>query len=209
MTLTDYLDALRRGWIIVLATTALALAAASAMVLRPADVYASSTQLLVSPASAEGDPDLATQRAAVAAERMKSYEAVVSGDVVREQVDESVGGIGDASAAAAVPLDTLVLTITVTSADPDHAAEVAAAYGDVVTDVIEEIETPGDGDTQVKVTTVDRADVPTAPTPRTITPILGAAGIVGLGLGATLAVLREVVRRERAQRRAETPVREA
>ena len=209
MTLSDYLDALRRGWIIILATTALALAAASVMALRPADAYTSSTQLLVSPVEKEGDPDLVTLRGAVAAQRMKSYAAVVSGDVVREQVDESVGGIGDASVAAVVPLETLVLTITVTSADPDHAAEVAAAYGDVVTDVIEEIETPDDGDTHVRVTMVDRADVPAAPMPTALAPILGAAGIVGLGLGATLAVLLEVVRRERAQRRAETPAREA
>lgn len=210
MTLSEYVDALRRGWMVIVATTVLALAAAAGLTLRHADVYTSSTQLFVSPASVEGDPDLLAQRAAIAAGRVSSYVAVVSGDVVRERVDAAVdGGIGDASVSVVVPLDTVVLSVSVTSADPDHAAAVAAAYADVVPDVVEEIETPDDGDAQVKVTTVDRADVPAAPVPTSVVAGLGAAGILGLGVGMTLAVLREVVRRERARRPAATTVGDA
>ncbi len=116
-----------------------------------------------------------------------------------------MGGIGDASVSAVVPLDTVVLTISVTSADPDTAAEVAAAYADAAAEVIERIETPDNGEPTVTVTTVDRADVPSAPVARSVVPVLGAAGILGLGLGLTLAVLREVLRRERLQRRSTAP----
>jgi capsular polysaccharide biosynthesis protein len=200
VTLSEYVDALRRGWIIIVATTVLILAAGAAHVLRQPDVYTSSTELFVSPDSTGGDPDLVAQRAAIAANRVKSYVPVAQGDVVREQVDEAVDGLGDASVSVVVPLDTVALSIIVTSADPDNAADVATAYAEVVTDVIEEIETPADGEAQVKVTTIDRADVPSAPAPIAVFPVLGAAGIFGLGLGVTLAVLREVVRRERSRR---------
>lgn len=206
MTLSEYVDALKRSWIIVMTVVVIALAVAAGLVVRQADVYVTSTQLFVSPASTdEGNPDLLAQRAAIAANRVKSYVAVASGDVVRDQVDEVVGGIGDAGVSVEVPLDTVVLSITVTSADADHAAEVAAAYADVVTDVIEEIETPADGGSTVKLTLVDKADVPSAPTVRAIVPVFLAAGLVGLGLGLTIAVLREVVRRERSQRRDDAP----
>jgi capsular polysaccharide biosynthesis protein len=205
VTLSEYVDAIRRGWIVVVAAVVLALAAGAASVTRQADVYASSTELFVAPASSDGNPDLLAQRAAVAANRVKSYVPVVSGDLVRNQVDEAVGGIGDAGVSVVVPLDTVVLSISVTSADPEHAADVAAAYADVASDVIEEIETPDDASSTVKVTTVDAADVPSAPLGRSVVPVFGAAGILGLGLGLTIAVLRDVLRRERAQRRTAAP----
>ena len=201
MTISEYVDAIRRGWIIVAATVLVALVAGAAFVARQSDVYVSTTELFVAPASTDGNPDMVAQRAAVAANRVKSYVNVVSGDVVRSQVDEAVGGIGDAGVSVVIPLDTVVVSISVTSADPEHAAEVAAAYAEVASDVIEEIETPDDASSTVKVTTVDEADVPTAPLARALTPVLAAAGILGLGLGLTLAVLREVVRRERAELR--------
>lgn len=202
MTLSEYVDALKRSWIIIVAFVVVAMAAGAWTVVRQADIYSTNTQLFVAPASTDGgNPDLVAQRAAISANRVKSYVAVASGDVVRDQVDEAVGGIGDAGVAVEVPLDTVILSITVTSADADHAAEVATAYADVVAEVIEEIETPADDGSTVKVTVVDKADVPSAAAARSIVPVLGVAGILGLGLGVTIAVLREVLRRERAERR--------
>lgn len=202
MTLSEYIDAIKRSWIIVVAVVVVAIGVGASTVVRQPLVYASSTQLFVAPAEpGTGNPDLLAQRAAIAAARVKSYVALASGDVVRDEVDATVGGIGDASVTVEVPLDTVILSMTVTSADPDHAAEVAAAYADVVAGVIEELETAGDDGSTVGVTVVDKADVPSSPVARTVVPVLGAAGILGLGLGLTVAIVREVLARERAQRR--------
>lgn len=199
MTLSDYVAALKRGWIILLVTTALALACAGALVLRKPDVYTSSTELFVAPSLAGGNPDLLAQRNAVAAQRVPSYVNVILGDAVSQRVDEAVGGIGDASVSVVALPSTVVLQVTVTSAEAQHAADVAQAYAEVVPGVVEELETVNDAPPQVRVTTIDEADVPSAPGAVSVATPLLAAGILGLGLGFAIVMVREVLRRERVQ----------
>lgn len=194
MTLTDYVDAVKRGWVIILVTVVLALAVSAGLVLRKAETYTSAAELLVAPA-VTGSSEVQAAQSAALASRVASYVRVVSGDVVRGQVDEAVGGIGDAGVSVAVLPGTFVLTLTVTSSDAQHAADVAQAYLDVVPTVIEEV----DAEAQIRVSTIDGAEVPSAPTSTSPVPTLVAALILGLGLGLTLVILREVLRRERRQ----------
>lgn len=200
MLLSDYLQALRRGWIIVLVSVLLALAGAAAIALRKTDVYTADTQLFVASAVPTDDPEELYQRNLIAAQRVQSYVSVISGDVVADRVAEELGSDLGASVEVTVVPNTVVLQITTTGADPEQVAEVARAYAEVAPQVIEEVDQVDDSASQVRVTVVDDADVPSAPVPNSPLMLVVAATLLGLGLGFTIVMVREVLRRERADR---------
>lgn len=205
MTLSDYVAALKRGWIIVLVSVVLALTCAGVLAMRKPEVYTSSTELFVAPALAGGNPDLLAQRNSVATQRVPSYVNVILGDAVANRVDEAVQGLGDASVSVVALPSTVVLQVTVTSAQAQHAADVARAYAEVVPEVVQELETVNGAPPQVRITTIDEADVPSSSSKASIVPSLVAGGILGLGLGFAIVMVREVLRRERAQAEAVAP----
>jgi len=205
VTLSDYVAALKRGWIIVLVSVVLALTCAGVLAMRKPEVYTSSTELFVAPALAGGNPDLLAQRNSVATQRVPSYVNVILGDAVANRVDEAVQGLGDASVSVVALPSTVVLQVTVTSAQAQHAADVARAYAEVVPEVVQELETVNGAPPQVRITTIDEADVPSSSSKASIVPSLVAGGILGLGLGFAIVMVREVLRRERAQAEAVAP----
>ena len=205
MTLSDYVAALKRGWIIVLVSVVLALTCAGVLAMRKSEVYTSSTELFVAPALAGGNPDLLAQRNSVATQRVPSYVNVILGDAVANRVDEAVQGLGDASVSVVALPSTVVLQVTVTSAQAQHAADVARAYAEVVPEVVQELEAVNGAPPQVRITTIDEADVPSSSSKASIVPSLVAGGILGLGLGFAIVMVREVLRRERAQAEAVAP----
>lgn len=196
--LSDYIQAARRGWIIILVTMLLALAGAAALTARKADVYTSSTQLLVAAAVQTDDPEELYQRNLVAAQRVTSYVSLAGGDVVADRVAEVLGSDVDASVAVSVIPATVILQVAVSGSDPDRVAEVAGAYAQVLPEVIDEVETVDDMPSQVRVTVVDKADVPSAPDPSSPVMLFLAAGLLGLGVAFTIVMVREVLRREKA-----------
>lgn len=198
MLLSDYVRAIKRGWVILLVTLAVALLVAAGVVLRKADTYTASTQLFVAAAVTDGDPEQVYQRNLIAAQRVTSYVSVVSGDVVQQRVSEELGSDVDASVAVSIVPETVIMNIAVTGADADRVAEIARAYAEVVPSVIDEVEEVDESAPQLRVTVIDEADVPGAPDPKTILPTFILAAILGLGLGFVLVVAREVLRRERA-----------
>lgn len=198
MLLSDYVQAIKRGWVILLVTLAVALVVAAGLVLRKTDTYTASTQLFVAAAVTDGDPEQVYQRNLIAAQRVTSYVSVVSGDVVQQRVSEELGSDVDASVAVSIVPETVIMNIAVTGADADRVAEIARAYAEVVPSVIDEVEEVDESAPQLRVTVIDEADVPGAPDPKTILPTFILAAILGLGLGFVLVVAREVLRRERA-----------
>lgn len=198
MTLSEYLAALRKGWIIILVTFLLVMAGAVAFVLRGADVYTATTTLYVGSVaepSEEGEP---AESADVAAARALSFATVLGGSVALEQVQEEVGESGDETVSVtALPL-TVVIEVRVSSSDPQRAADVAQAYSVVAPEVLEGLETSRSGGSPVRVTTTSEPEVPTEPDAKGGLSTLVAAGVLGLGLGASIVLIRETVRRERA-----------
>ena len=197
--LSDYVRAIKRGWVILLVTLAVALVLAAGVVFRKADTYTASTQLFVSAAVTDGDPEQVYQRNLIAAQRVTSYVSVVSGDVVQQRVSEELGSDVDASVAVSIVPDTVIMNISVTGADADRVTEIARAYAEVVPSVIDEVEAVDESAPQLRVTVIDEADVPGAPDPKAVLPTFILAAILGLGLGFVLVVAREVLRRERAE----------
>lgn len=200
MLLSDYVQAIRRGWVIIVVSVLLALAGAAAVELRKPDVYTASTQLFVASAVPTDDPEELYQRNLIAEQRVGSYVSVISGDVVAGRVAEELGSdLGASVLVSAVP-DTVVLQVTTTGSDPERVAEVARAYAEVAPQVIEEVDQVDGSGSQVRVTVVDVADVPSAPAPGSPIMLLIAASILGLGVGITIVIVREVLRRENAER---------
>jgi capsular polysaccharide biosynthesis protein len=195
--LSDYVAALKGGWKIILSTVVVALILAMIPTLRAAPTYSTSTDLFVATSANTNDPEELYQRNAIAAQRMPSYVVAVSGDVVSDKVVDELGGDLDASVTAESISGTVVLRITVTGSDAEHVRDVASAYADVMPDVIADIEEVGDPDaTQLRVSVIDAADVPSA-SPRSFLPGLVLALVLGLGLGLVIVVARETLRRER------------
>lgn len=200
MLLSDYVQAVRRGWIIILVTLLLALAGAGFLVARKADIYTSSTQLFVAAAAPSADPEELYQRNLIAAQRVKSYVSLALGDVVASRVAEVIGSDIEGSVSVSVLPETVILQISVSGADPDRVAEEAGAYAEVLPAVIDEVDSVDDSATQVRVTVIDKADVPSAPIPSSPGTLFVAAAILGLGLGFTIVMVREVLRRETTDR---------
>jgi succinoglycan biosynthesis transport protein ExoP len=198
VTLSEYVAALRRGWVVILVTVLVALVCAGVVTLRKPDVYSATTRLFVASAVGSEKPEELYQRNLIAASRVASYVAVINGNVVADRVQEELGDESvDASVSVTALPETVVLEVTATSSTAEGAAEVARAYAAVVPKVIDEIERVGDDPAQVRVTTIDEAEVPSAPVASAVVPTFAAAGILGLGLGLSIVFVRATLRRER------------
>lgn len=198
MLLSDYIRAARRGWIIILVTVVLALACAAGLASRKTDVYTTSTQLFVSAAVPGAKPQELYQRNLIAAQRVNSYVSLAGGDLVADRVVEILGSDIGATVSVSIVPETVIMQITASGSDSDRVAEVANAYAEVLPDVIDEVEDVDDGPAQLRVTVIDEADVPSAPVPSSSLMLYVAALLFGLGLAFTIVMVREVLRREKA-----------
>lgn len=200
MLLSDYIDALKRGWIILLVATVLAVGCALGLQLRKADTYTASTQLFVAAAVSDRDPEELYQRNLIAAQRTSSYVSLANGSVVADRVSDLLGSDIDVSVTTSRVPETVVLQITATGSDGQRVADVASAYAEALPEVIEEVEAVGAGPEQIRVSIIDEAEVPSSPDPSSTLMPLVAAGVLGLGLGFVIVMVREVLRREKADR---------
>jgi succinoglycan biosynthesis transport protein ExoP len=203
VTLSDYLTAIKRGWIIILTAFVLAMVCATALVLGRSDstVYTVSARLYVETVAAAADTGDPSPNLDFTMNRVASYAAVLGGNVVGEQVSESLGGRDDESVSVSAPVGTVIVEITVTSGKAERAAEVARAYVDIAPSVIEDLDRIRGDQPRVEVTTLDEPGDPVAVPGSSPIPVLAAGAVLGLGLGFTIVMVREVLRRERAEAR--------
>lgn len=183
MQLTDYVKILRRRWWMVAISVTLCVAAAVLMSARQAPRYTSSTRLLVTSGASAGD--------VVAAGRATSYAQLI----------ETAPGVAIAEDFTNVPIDAPTVTavpsgpfivISVEAGTPAGAQALAAAYQIALPVIVSKLEQNAQADLP-KLTTVETAALPTAPTsPRPMRDGQVAA-VIGLILGLALALLRETL----------------
>lgn len=198
MELKDYWRTIRRRWRVVVACLIGALAIAALATLQATPQYASSTRLFVSTTS-ESDSSSAYTGNLFATQRVTSYADLVTSRAVAEQVSDSLGDDSDsaqlmAAVTASVVPETVILEITAVDMDPERARDIAQAYGEELTALVKELETPeGKNRAPIRATIVDDA-VETA-TPISPQPLrnLALAGVLGLLLGIGAAVARELL----------------
>jgi polysaccharide biosynthesis transport protein len=193
----DYLDLLRRRWLSVLIIALTTLAVASVLTLAMPRQYTATTRLFFAVAG-DNVADLA-QGSSFAEKQMASYAQVATSplvlDAVVRELDLPMTGVELArSVQATVPVKTVIIEIAATDPNPRQAASIADAVGTHLSKTAAGL-SPNreDGTETVRVTTLAVAEVPTFPSSPNIPRNLGLGLLLGVVLGAGVAVLRQVL----------------
>lgn len=159
--------------------------------------YAATTQFFVSTSGDDTTSSLAQGNTFTQA-RVKSYSRLLESPKVLDPVIKKVGLDTTADRLASqvtstIPLDTVIIDVSVTSGSPASAQRIAAAVGDVFPQTIQEIERKQGQESPVKVTVVKEAAVDTTPVSPKPTRNLALGLVLGLLLGFGVALLRDVL----------------
>lgn len=198
MDLHQYLRVLRRGWLVLVLTTAAALGAAVALTAVMPPTYDAESRIYVSVDNAADVNDLG-QGTIYSQEVVRSFvELATSSAVLQPVVEELELSESPAELAerinVAAQTGTVILEITVSDGDPDQAAAIAATLTESLDDVVQGL-TPSaqDGSTRIALTTVEEPTAPEDPTWPQPVIMLGLGLVAGLALGIAILALREVL----------------
>ncbi|MGO4601089.1 polysaccharide biosynthesis tyrosine autokinase [Terrabacter sp. 2YAF2] len=197
MELQDYLNVIRKRWMIIAALTLVTLGLAAAYTTLAPRSYAATTQFFVSTSGDETASALQQANTFTQA-RVKSYSQLLDSPKVLDPVIKQVGLSTTADKLAehvtpTIPLDTVIIDVSVTSDSTASAQRIAAAIGVVFPQTIQELERKASQASPVKVTVVKEATtdpVPVSPKP---TRNLALGLVFGLLLGFGVALLRDVL----------------
>ncbi|AYF97246.1 polysaccharide biosynthesis tyrosine autokinase [Protaetiibacter intestinalis] len=206
MELRDYLRILRRNWVIILVITLAGVAGGATYSLLQTPQYEATTKVFVSTSSADSVSDLNAGNS-FTQQIVRSYAQVVTTGLVLDPViselglDRTTRELAD-QVSAEVTLNTVIVDITVTDADPVLAANIANSIAKNLIEAVPEL-TPAnaDGVAPVKVTVTQSAQVPDEPVSPRVPLNIALGALVGLAFGIGIAVLRSVLdQRIRGQR---------
>ncbi|GAA3088710.1 polysaccharide biosynthesis tyrosine autokinase [Streptosporangium carneum] len=165
MNLLYYTRLMRRNWLLLLLSLVMAVVAALVVTANTPPRYVATISMLVSGHDKEGSLSTAYQAGMLSQQRMQSYASLLSSRRVVSQIASGaeIGRLQANITVEAVP-STVLLRVTVGDTDPARAARTANDLGEAFSRLIDEIERPTpDSRPTVKVTTVDRAEIPTVP----------------------------------------------
>ncbi len=209
MELQDYLNVIKKRWMIIAAVALVTLGLAAAYTALTPRTYAATTQFFVSTSGDDTASSLAQGNTFTQA-RVKSYSQLLESPKVLDPVIKQVGLSTTADKLAAqvtstIPLDTVIIDVSVTSGTPASAQRIAAAVGDVFPRTIQELERKGSQSSPVKVTVVKEAGADPTPVSPKPTRNLALGLVLGLLLGFGVALLRDVLDKSvKSQRDLET-----
>lgn len=201
MELRDYLRILRQSWVLIVLLTLVGIGAGAAYSIVTTPKFSSSAKVFVSTSAGSTVSEL-QQGNTFTQQRVKTYADLATTPIVLLPVIEELSLETSAQdlaqqITATAPLDTSLIEITATDADPELAASIATAVSDSLTQVVQTIEASEaeDGTTRsaVKLTLVQHAAVPEAPVSPNVPLNVALGGLVGLALGIGIAVLRETL----------------
>lgn len=195
MDLRELLSSLRASWWIPLVCVLVGAVGASAGSLLMTPEYTAGTQMFVSTTQSASSTDVLTG-SQFSQQRVASYARLLSGEELAERVIDELGldmtpaALASEISASAVA-DTVLLDVTVTDTSPDRAREIAESVGVQFSRMVTDLETPAGASTSpVKVTVVDEPETPFAPSEPNIVRNGVLASLVGLLMGAFVAVAR-------------------
>lgn len=210
MDLDGYLGVLRRNWLLILFWVVASGVAFGFLAESQQPIYAARAQLFVATSVVPGDLSQTYQGGLFSQQRVLSYAKIVDSPAVVQPVIEELGlreSIEEVQAKirASVPIDTVLINVTVEDPSPERAKAIADAVVRQFPSFVETLERPSNGGTApVKLSATSQAQLPTEPvSPRK--PVYIALGIVlGFALGVVLAILREALRRRQTRDEDET-----
>jgi capsular exopolysaccharide synthesis family protein len=196
LSLQDFLRILHARWLIIVATTAVAVGGAVAVTMLTTPLYQASTRLFVSTRGG-GSVDAVYQGNLLSQQRVVSYAELLMGETLAQRtiaklgLDMSPTKLAEHVTAKA-KVNTVLIDVTVRDESPSRARDIADALSDEFVAVVRELETPQDGtEPEARVVVEQRAAIPEEPvSPKPIRNY--AVGIAfGLLLGIGLAFLRD------------------
>lgn len=200
LELRELLLILRKSWILVSVITLLTVGVSAAWSITQTPQYEASTRLFVSVRSGESSVGELTQGSTFARQAVTSYVSVVNSSIVMDRVisELDLQTTSDqlaASVSADSPADTVLINVNVLNPDPDMAQQIANTTSEVFSDVISnQIEAVSDvGPTRVQVEIIQPARLPESPVSPNVKQNLVLGFILGVALGAGLAVLRSAL----------------
>jgi non-specific protein-tyrosine kinase len=201
MELKHYVRVLRVHRLLVVASVVVCTSAAGFLAWSRTPTYAARTTLFVSTSGISADPSQAYQGGLFAEQRVLSYAQIVSSPAVvravirqlnlRESVQQLQSRID-----ASVPTNTVLINVTVRNRSPGWAKAIADALSAQFISFVNTLEKPGPGrSSPVKVSVTSQAHLPTHPVSPRKPVYLGVGVLLGLVLGISAALLREVTDR--------------
>jgi polysaccharide biosynthesis transport protein len=196
--LRDYIRVIRKGWALIalLALVGVALAAIVSIVKTPE--YTATSQVFVSTQSSDTVQDLAQGNTFTQA-RVQTYADLVTTPIVLLPVAAKLhlnltAEQLAARVTASAPLNTTLIEISVVSSNATQAANIANATATSLTSQVQTLETPSGTDSSpVKLTRVQDATVPSAPTSPNVPLYIVIGLLVGVVAGVVAAILRETL----------------
>jgi len=196
--LQDYLRVVRKRWTLIVLVALSTVGLAAAYTLLSGKTYESTTEFFVSTSNAQDTGQLAQGNTFIQ-QRVKSYSQLVSTPKVLGPV---ISGLGLSETpeelarvvTATVPLDTVLIDVSVTDHDPGRAAAITSAIGKQLPLAVSELESvSADQPSPVKVTVVQTPTVATAPISPKPARNIALAIVLGLLLGVGAAVVRDLL----------------
>src|SRR5450759_135661 len=196
------LSALRRRWLLALICCLVVVGAAAGATAAATKTYATTLRAFVSANSADPLVGGPYQGSLLAQSQVQSYAAIVTSPAVTRPViqqlrlpfrpDQLAGVIS-----TKVPLNTVLIDITVTDKSAIRARDIANAVGYQFASVVRNLQGSA-GAPAVNVTVVQPAETPSSPvSPRPVINLLLGL-FVGVALGVGAAVLRESLGRRQS-----------
>jgi succinoglycan biosynthesis transport protein ExoP len=199
VTIRDYVQLLRRRWLLIALVTLVGGGAAAALSLSTTPEYSSSLSLFVSASQSPTDIGSIIASEQLTQERVASYAELanstnIASAVVRQlNLNESAKSLAS-RISASVPTDTVVIDLTVTDPSKTMVPRIANALGEQLSLAVSNLEAPRTGQpSPVKVSVAQSATLPGGPTtPKTTRNIIFGL-VIGFALGAGLAILLEIL----------------
>lgn len=198
MTLHDYFSALRKRWALLLVLTILGAALGYGYGTLQTDTYRAQSSVVIVPARGDTTSEL-VQGSNYVQGLVATYTVVATSPVVLDRVIASLGLDTTSRDLARIvsvssPLDTTVLEIAVSGADPGQITRIANAVSNELADAVENLspQTTSSGPA-VRVEQISPASEPRSPiAPNTrLLAVIGA--LIGLLAAAVIAILRQVL----------------
>jgi len=192
------LGVLRRGWLTVLGFMLVGSIIGSVYAVTATPSYVAESEVFVNALGADNTTDLA-QGSNYTQQQARNYRVLVNRQLVLEpvvtalQLPVTPGQLSD-HVTATVPLNTSIISISVSDSSPDRAAAIANAVATSLTNVVGRLAPKrSDGTSPVQLAVVQRADVPgsrDAPN----SPLALIAGLAaGLVAGLAFVLARELL----------------
>lgn len=197
MDLHDVLRILRERWLVIASVAVTSVTLATVFTVLQTPMYQATTQLFVSMSVNSGLD--AYQGGLFSQQRVKSYAKLMSSEEMARRIINDLGSDDDPEVLmrnihTSVDTDTVILGVSITDPNPQHARDLADSAGKVFVKYVTELEKSPEGEpAPVKASIADPPRVPKFPVSPNVARNILLALALGLLGGVGIAALRDAL----------------